>query len=678
MHLCLKISLIFLCPLFIISQTPKELFAQTNNENNIVINEIYYDTQPGESEWIEFYNKKDNTVTLNGWFITDNESTYYFPLKTEILSKDYLVIAKSRLDFEEKYQISPDFEWSGLSLNNSGDELILKNDQDEIIDSVSYEKGSVVGIIPHPGVPKGKSLERQPKGKDTDNCLDDFAESSQTPFIGLPSKVTLQVKSLGNDFVTLSWSRIDDDDFEFYEIFYSQDQTLWESYDLVTDIDETTSNLDGLNQGKTYYFFIAVNNFEGGKSNSNIVSATTEIEYSKDIIITEILPRPSKGADFEFIELYNQSDKVVDISGWMLDDIDGGSSPYIISQGTIIKPREYLVFYKYQTKIALNDKGDMARLFWPNKEKCFESAKYSNASVDMSWAKSGNNWAFTTTITPGSENIITEIDESEDNDIFEGSIEEIKTKPRNSWVKFYGIVTVAPGLFGKRIIYVQDENSGIRIYFHKALWPNLKIGDRVIIIGKISSSSGEFQVRIYDPSAIIILGGSKSPPVKNVKIKDINDDLIGRVIKTSGIVVKTAGSTIWISDGAKQIRIYLYSYTGIKKLGLKKGDKVIISGILSKTSAGFRLLPRTRDEIKIIKYSKKKIAAASLNNMLDSSDFNQVAGADYRKDKIDTIKKFYTLKIIGIISLFSGLLILIILLILVNLVKRNAKDNQIN
>lgn len=669
MHLSLKISLLFLCSLFVIGQVPKELFAK-EPDKHLVINEIYYNAfnEPSE-EWLEVYNPTDGELSLKDWSLVEGSHTFVFPDIT-ILSQDYLVIAHSLAAFRNLFQVEATFEWSNMALNNTGDTIYLLNDNQEIIDEVTY---------PSKSAEEGNSIERLPKGNDNDDFNQDFIEQpNPSPFFGLPSRIILELTDLGESYITISWNECLESDFAEYEIYLSENGFDWSIVDSI-DLRGTTNYLvENLIPGKQYFFKIRNINLENGFWDSNIVSATTKIEYSKDIIINEILPRPSRGANFEFIELYNQSNQAVDISGWILDDIEGGSSPYAIPKGTIIEARGYSVFYKQQTKIALNDDGDIARLLWPNGEKRSESEKYSHASVDASWSKSGNSWYFSTTVTPGAANIITKIEEINDDEIFEGSIEEIKTRPKNSWVKFSGIVTAVPGLFGKRVIYVQDENSGIRIYFYKALWPNIKIGDKIIIIGKISSSAGEYQVRIYDPSAIIILETSKPPPARSVKIKDISDYLIGRLIKISGIVVRVSGSTIWISDGKNEIRIYLYSSTGIKKLGLKKGDKIVVSGILSKTSAGYRLLPRKREEIKTVKYSSKKVAAASTDNVFKALDHANRAGTDYRGDKIFSVKNFITLKIIGVVGLSFSLLALIILLILVNLEKRNAKNHQIN
>ncbi|NLC94220.1 MAG: lamin tail domain-containing protein, partial [Bacilli bacterium] len=62
------------------------------------------------------------------------------------------------------------------------------------------------------------------------------------------------------------------------------------------------------------------------------------------VVINEILPNPSPN-NKEWVELYNPSDKTIDLSGFIIDDILGsGASPYVIPTNTFIGAYGYLVF----------------------------------------------------------------------------------------------------------------------------------------------------------------------------------------------------------------------------------------------------------------------------------------------------------------------------------------------
>jgi hypothetical protein len=53
-----------------------------------------------------------------------------------------------------------------------------------------------------------------------------------------------------------------------------------------------------------------------------------------DVLINEVLPAPQTGP--EWVELYNTTGSAVDIGHCVIDDIDGGSSPYHIPAGTTV------------------------------------------------------------------------------------------------------------------------------------------------------------------------------------------------------------------------------------------------------------------------------------------------------------------------------------------------------
>ena len=81
--------------------------------------------------------------------------------------------------------------------------------------------------------------------------------------------------------------------------------------------------------------------------------------------ISEVLPNPyGDETEGEWIELQNTTAATVDLCGWLLDDEEGGSKPYTLD-GESVQPGGYLLLPRLQTRIALNNTGDSARLFAP-------------------------------------------------------------------------------------------------------------------------------------------------------------------------------------------------------------------------------------------------------------------------------------------------------------------------
>jgi hypothetical protein len=124
----------------------------------------------------------------------------------------------------------------------------------------------------------------------------------------------------------------------------------------------------------------------------------------EDIVINEVLSDPTDTAnDKEFIEIKNNGDTEIDLSGFYTDDIEGGSSPKLIASGTKIEAGGYLVFYM---KGILNNDGDSARLLNPDKTLVTEVAFGKGASKDVSFArKTDGTYEWTTKNTPGGENV---------------------------------------------------------------------------------------------------------------------------------------------------------------------------------------------------------------------------------------------------------------------------------
>lgn len=105
--------------------------------------------------------------------------------------------------------------------------------------------------------------------------------------------------------------------------------------------------------------------------------------FAGEVVINEILPNPSTSNDStEYIELYNQTESDIDLANWVLDDIEnGGSSTFTIQE--IIPKKGFLVFYKDQTRIALNNSGgDDVRLI--NQDgKQVDSIHYNSTKTDV-------------------------------------------------------------------------------------------------------------------------------------------------------------------------------------------------------------------------------------------------------------------------------------------------------
>lgn len=134
------------------------------------------------------------------------------------------------------------------------------------------------------------------------------------------------------------------------------------------------------------------------------------IIYPSKIFINEILPSP-KGADEtdEFVEIFNSNNFDVDLSGWKIQDSSGTKTAFFMPEGAKILANEFLVFYRPETKIMLNNEGDGLSLFSPD-EKLADSVAFTKAPTGQSFNRALSGWQWSLALTPGAINTIKNAD----------------------------------------------------------------------------------------------------------------------------------------------------------------------------------------------------------------------------------------------------------------------------
>ena len=130
---------------------------------------------------------------------------------------------------------------------------------------------------------------------------------------------------------------------------------------------------------------------------------------SKDIKLNEVFPYPET-SDQEFIELKNLGEICVDLSGWKITNGKNEIHKYTFPQGTIIQARE---LWHTARNFSLNHSSpETIRLLDSNGDE-IDKASYDGATKNYSLILSSQSWNWTTTPTPGAENIFTEPENSE-------------------------------------------------------------------------------------------------------------------------------------------------------------------------------------------------------------------------------------------------------------------------
>jgi len=451
-------------------------------ENDIVINEFVSNPENDE-EWIELFNKNSKTLDLNKSFLMDESGTKHF-LDAEIKSKTYFVIENPK-----------------FNLNNSGDSIIFYNQYEQIIDQVSYGSGK---NIQAPDKAQSAGLFNQ-----VWMIFGNPTKETANKIINHPPKAIIKVQSgatTGEEKVTINLDGSDSydpdgDDLKFHWDFGDNTENINKNPNSKTFDTEGEYNIiltvtDAWNEKSTDILKIVVegendksNATETNQSTKTINDISTDIDIqNKDILnqnpdqeyfynlqITELLPNPEgEDSENEWIEIFNNNDKEINLSGLFLDDIDGGSKAFAL-EGFKIKTKEYLIFQSSTTKITLNQSNDSARLITEDGQIIDEVFYKDTAEEGFSYALINDEWIWTDTQTPAEENIshiLGNFENNENDKYFDNLnfqplfLNEIFPNPfgrdnSQEWIEIYNPATISVNLKNWSI---DDSNDGSKIF----------------------------------------------------------------------------------------------------------------------------------------------------------------------------------------------------------------------
>ncbi|MBO6795079.1 MAG: lamin tail domain-containing protein [Balneolaceae bacterium] len=325
---------------------------------SVVFNEILYRRADAVSpEFVELYNPTDSNFDLSCWTFADAGSNVQIPANTILSAGEYLVLT----DLEDFAQsLDNGMYLAGFpSLNDDGDELILRNEHGITIDSLFYRSewgGDSPGISLERKDPAAASFDASnwasstsESGTSVGQMSAVFEEDSSPPEIVFSSLSDTDlfvafsevVRFNANTEIAVNGSPVNlDDQQEFVgsEISLSIEQAKV-SKELPTAVESiTVSN---------------ISDFKGNTANS-ITSQVAEKLVPGDIIINEILYNPMADNEdnlpdqSEYIELYNRSEKAVSLEGVFIHDApdEEGEIRAIIPVSTRFKwiaPNEFVL-----------------------------------------------------------------------------------------------------------------------------------------------------------------------------------------------------------------------------------------------------------------------------------------------------------------------------------------------
>ncbi len=540
-----------------------------------------------DGEFIELYNGGENSVRLVGWTLKDRGGKIFEFGDGVIEANDYLVVFRTQ---------------TKIALNNSGDDLFLIQPlRDEALSAVSFSSAKE-----GEGYNYDVNSDKWYWGDDlTPGAINHFEIVNNPPQI----EFSFGEPVLAGRPVIFDSSDTFDEDGNVLTYF-------WEFGDGISNTlssPEHTYFKEGV-----YEVSLLVSDGENERVLSrqievhedvivagmdNIDTTLLQFDVTQNIIINEILPNPI-GSDIEgeFIELKNIGMGPVNIYGWIIDDGEGGSSPYRIDENIILDMGELLGIFRGESKIAFNNTSDSARIFNINQD-LIDEIYYSDPTEGHAYALSGTGaWEWTDEPTPGRENSINnyfDYYEYADEDIYPiySPLENISSIGVDEEVLTKGVVAVLPGVLGVRYFYIVEGSRGIQIYSHKKEFPDLKIGDLVNVKGEYGIAYGEERIKISTRENITVLDGEFDIIFEYLTADEIGDEFCGGAVSVEGEIVEKSGSGMLVDDGTGEVEIYIKKYTDIVKKDYSKSDTISIRGILSCSKWGMRLFPRSAEDM---------------------------------------------------------------------------------
>ncbi len=336
-------------------------------EYDVVINELLADFDPvvglPAAEYLELYNNAPVDINIEGWTITDGSTTSNaFPSYT-IPPNGYVILcASDDADLFTSYpnHIAPT---SFPGLNNDGDYLLLYDADGKLIHSVNYSLDWYDSEIKQDG---GWSLEMIDPGNPCQG--DDNWTSSENANGGTPGEEN-SVYDVNPDETSpglLSAYPVAADSLIVYF-----DEPIELSLVSTTNfsVDHGIGNPSAIytqavypDQVKLFFTteFLPSTIYQLTVSDlidcsGNIINALNTTEFGLpepvdtfDLVINEILFNPVSGG-FDFIEIYNRSAKIIDLSKIIVaeasiaDSTDIDESAHISTEGKLMFPGEYIV-----------------------------------------------------------------------------------------------------------------------------------------------------------------------------------------------------------------------------------------------------------------------------------------------------------------------------------------------
>ena len=344
--------------------------------NDVVFSEIYFEPSSlsplPNSEFIELYNRKDSSILISGWKISDGISDGLIPaFRLGPLSYVVLYCVNDSAEFLSVPNALAVVSFPTLN-NDVGDRIVLSDANGELINELKFNDEYYHDNHKNNG---GWTIERIDPDftcKNEYNWKASYSNAHGTPglinsvngkFSDSSSPFALNVFLIDNSTVSVIFSEAvseGTEDISNYRITGVDGNIFGPTSAIKLNDDSVELHFSFPFTIGTYTLQISslINDCPGNafETNHKIRFGFPEKAEPKDILINELLFKSFDGGN-DFLELYNSSQKIIDLKDWIIAEADFNDPTQIKDNASISRshrlmfPGDYLVLTEDEKKV---------------------------------------------------------------------------------------------------------------------------------------------------------------------------------------------------------------------------------------------------------------------------------------------------------------------------------------
>jgi len=330
---------------------------------DIIISEIFPDPSPQvglpAQEYIEIYNRGNSPFDIGGWKFSDGVSTTTFTSRIILPNQYWVVCASANTGLFAGFGNvigAANFP----TLNNDGDNLTLRDNHGQTIDSVNYSLGWYHDVDKQEGGWSLEIIDVNNKCSGLDNWAASEDPSGGTPgrqnsvFASKPDLIgpeLISVVASSATQINLTFNEVLEKDLSHVGILLSPAIGVYKVFFANTALTQLTVLLNSSLQARQLYT-VHVTNLADCSGNfiqpeySQLSFVLPEQADSLDVVINEVLFNPRPGG-VDFVEVFNRSHKFLNLKNWKLGNFESGlpvKLTAITATDFILPPAGYLAF----------------------------------------------------------------------------------------------------------------------------------------------------------------------------------------------------------------------------------------------------------------------------------------------------------------------------------------------